>query len=62
MIKISTPELNLLISGSTVKSASDSLNEEDQNFYTSIIKDLDLMVKYPGKKTISNILKYSKSL
>lgn len=62
MIKISTPESNLLISGSTVKSASDSLNEEDQNFYTSIIKDLDLMVKYPGKKTISNILKYSKSL
>ncbi len=62
MMEISTPTSNSLTSGNTAESSPDSLNEEDQLFYASIKKDLDLMAKEPRSKTIQNIIKYSKSL
>lgn len=57
-MEISTPTSNSL----TNENASECLNEEDTIFYASIKKDLDLMAKEPGSKTILNIIKYSKSL
>ncbi len=63
MIETSTPTTNSLQNDMVQSNATtEDLGEEEQSFYDSIKKNLNTIVRTPGKDVIARILKYSKSV
>ena len=63
MIETSTPTTNSLQNDMVQNTAiPEDLGEEEQSFYDSIKKNLNTIVRTPGKDVIARILKYSKSV
>lgn len=63
MIETSTSTTNSLQNDMTQNtSIPEELGEEEQSFYNSIKKNLNTIVRTPGKDVIARILKYSKSV
>lgn len=63
MIETSTPTTNSLQNDMIQNTAiAEDLGEEEQSFYDSIKKNLNTIVRTPGKDVIARILKYSKSV
>ncbi|SKB85821.1 hypothetical protein [Daejeonella lutea] len=63
MIETSTPTTNSLQNDMVQHTAiPEELGEEEQSFYDSIKKNLNLIVKTPGKDVIARILSYSKTV
>ncbi|MES3018967.1 MAG: hypothetical protein V4721_14365 [Bacteroidota bacterium] len=62
MIETSTSTTNSLQNDMVQNTAiPEELGEEEQSFYDSIKKNLNSIVRTPGKDVIARILKYSKS-
>lgn len=63
MIETSTPTTNSLQNDMVQNNnATEELGEEEQSFYNSIKKNLNSIVRTPGKDVIAKILNYSKSV
>ena len=63
MIETSTPTTNSLPNDMFQNNpVTDDLGEDEQVFYASIKKNLDVLARIPGKEIIAKILSYSKSL
>jgi hypothetical protein len=62
MIETSTPTKNSLQNDMVQDNATaEDLGEEEQSFYASVKKKLDVLARNPGQDVIARILKYSKS-
>ena len=62
MIETSTPKTNSLQNDMVQNNATaEDLGEEEQSFYISVKKKLDVLAKTPSQEVIARILKYSKS-
>jgi len=62
MIETSTSTTNSLQPGMVQNTAiPEDLGEEEQSFYDSIKKNLNAIVRIPGKDVVARILKYSKT-
>lgn len=62
MIETSTSTKNSLQNDMTQNTAgTEELGEEEQSFYDSIKKNLNSLVRAPGKDVIARILSYSKT-
>lgn len=63
MIKTTTNFLNAtLINNSQENSSAFYFNKDAKMFYNLLIPRLNALVKMPSKKSVDNILKFSKSM
>lgn len=63
MIETSTSTKNSLQNDMTQNTTvTEELGEEEQSFYDSIKKNLNTLVRTPGKDVIARILNHSKTL